>query len=70
MGEVVNLRRARKAQERRDAEARAQENRAAFGRPKSESALTAARAAHEAAKLDAHRLDGRAAGKPHKRPEA
>lgn len=70
MGEVVNLRRARKAQERRDAAAKAQENRAAFGRPKSESALTAALAAHEAARLDAHRLDERADAQPEKRPEA
>lgn len=70
MGEIVNLRRARKAQERRDSEAKAQKNRAAFGRPKSESALSAARAAHEAAKLDAHRLDERADAEPEKRPEA
>lgn len=70
MGEIVNLRRARKARSRREAEARAQENRAAFGRTKSESALTAARIAYEKAQLDAHRLDGRPDSEPEKRPEA
>jgi hypothetical protein len=69
VGEIVNLRRARKTRNRRDAEARAQENRVAFGRPKNESALTAARIAHEAARLDAHRLDGRADAEPETRPD-
>ncbi len=54
MGEIVNLRRARKTRDRRDAEAKAQENRAAFGRPKAERDLTTARVKLDAAKLDAH----------------
>lgn len=55
MGEIVNLRRARKTRNRRDAEAKAQENRAAFGRPKDERDLTTALARLDAAKLDAHK---------------
>jgi hypothetical protein len=54
MGEIVNLRRARKTRDRRDAETKAQENRAAFGRPKAERTLTTALAKLDAAKLDAH----------------
>jgi hypothetical protein len=69
LGEIVNLRRARKARDRRDAAAQAQENRAAFGRPKNESALTAARIAQEGARLDAHRLDGGLKGRPDAEPE-
>ena len=42
MGEVVNLRRARKDRARREKEAQAQENRVAFGRSKAERELTAA----------------------------
>jgi len=55
MGDVVNLRRARKSRERRESEKKAQENRAAFGRPKVESTLTAALLQKEAKKLDRHR---------------
>lgn len=55
MGEVVNLRRARKSRDRRDAEMKAQENRTAFGRPKDERALTTALARLDAKKLDAHK---------------
>ena len=69
MGEIVNLRRARKARDRRDAEVKAKENRAVFGRPKSESALTSARIAHQSAQLDAHRRDRRADAGSETRPE-
>ena len=55
MGDVVNLRRARKSRERREQEKQAQENRAAFGRPKAESALTTALLQKESEKLDRHR---------------
>jgi hypothetical protein len=57
MGEIVNLRRARKTRDRRDAETWAQENRAAFGRTKAERTLTTALASLDAAKLDAAKLD-------------
>lgn len=51
--EIINLRRARKAKNRREAEAQAAENRITFGRTKAE------RQATDAAKaLDARRLDG------------
>lgn len=40
MGDVVNLNRFRKARERRDAEAKAAANRAAFGRAKDEKQST------------------------------
>lgn len=54
-GEVVNLRRARKLRERHAAEAKAQENRAAFGRPKAERVLTNARLIKDSQKLDGHK---------------
>ncbi|MDH4983877.1 DUF4169 family protein [Hyphomicrobium sp. D-2] len=50
--EIINLRRARKAKNRRDAEARAEENRIAFGRTKAERQATDAANALEARKLD------------------
>jgi hypothetical protein len=56
MGEVVNLRRARKDQARRRRESEAEANRAAFGRSKVERDLTAASAELERRRLDAHRL--------------
>lgn len=55
MGEVVNLRRARKSRDRREADKTAQEHRAAFGRPKSERALTAALLKKDTARLDHHK---------------
>lgn len=57
MGEVVNLRRARKERVRREKDAQAQENRVAFGRVKAERELTAAQNRLEAARLDAHKRD-------------
>jgi hypothetical protein len=53
--EIINLRRARKAKERRSAQARAEENRAAFGRTKRERTLTQAEQDLEARRLDALR---------------
>lgn len=50
--EIINLRRARKAKNRRDAEARAEENRIAFGRTKAERQATDAANALEARKLN------------------
>ncbi len=54
MGDVVNLRRARKSRNRREAEKKAQEQRAAFGRPKVERDLTTALLQKDATKLDMH----------------
>jgi capsule polysaccharide export protein KpsE/RkpR len=55
MGDVVNLRRARKQRDRRAKDDAAQAKRAAHGRPQAERELTAAQTRLEAAKLDAHR---------------
>lgn len=52
MGEVVNLRRARKARARDTAETTAATNRAAFGRSKAERETTAAQAARLERGLD------------------
>lgn len=57
--EVVNLRRARKAKTRADAEAKAARNRAAFGRTKAEKTLKQAQDALAASRLEGHRLDKR-----------
>jgi Domain of unknown function (DUF4169) len=58
MGEVVNLRRARKERVRREKDEKAQENRVAFGRTKSERDTTAALNRLDAARLDAHKREG------------
>jgi hypothetical protein len=57
VGEVVNLRRARKARDRREKEEAAQANRVAFGRSKAERGLTDAQKRLDAAKLDAHKRE-------------
>lgn len=57
MGDVINLRRARKDREKRAREAKAQENRVAFGRTKAERELSAAQAKLEADRLAAHKRD-------------
>jgi len=57
MGEVINLRRARKEREKREREAKARENRAAFGRAESERDLSEAAAKLERSRHEAHRLD-------------
>lgn len=58
MNEIVNLRRARKAKARAEAEDVAATNRARFGTPKKERALTKARSEKAAESLDSHRLGG------------
>jgi hypothetical protein len=58
MAEIVNLRRARKAKARSEAEAQAAQNRVEFGRTKAERKLTEAEKALQAARLEGHRLDG------------
>lgn len=63
MGDIVNLRRARKARERADAEALAEQNRIAFGRTKAERKQAEAEKALAERRLEGHRLsddpDGR-----------
>jgi Domain of unknown function (DUF4169) len=55
MGEVVNLKRFRKAKERAEAQARAEANRAKHGRTKLEREETRARETIADRKLDGHR---------------
>jgi len=57
MGEIVNLRTARKAAIRRRDAVRAAENRLAHGRSKTERALDEARAEKARRELDAHRIE-------------
>jgi hypothetical protein len=58
MGEVINLRQARKQRVRAEKDRQAAENRAAFGRSKSEKLLTEARQKQADAGLDGHKRDG------------
>lgn len=55
MGEVINLRRARKAKARANAEAKAQANRTQHGRSKAERKLSEAQNDVADRKLDAHK---------------
>jgi hypothetical protein len=57
MGEIVNLRRARKAKARAEAEKDAAANRLAFGRGKAEKQATEAARSLETQRLDGHRRD-------------
>ncbi len=57
MGDVVNLRQARKQKERGDAEQTAQANRAKFGRTKAEKARDEKTAEHLARRVDQSKLD-------------
>jgi hypothetical protein len=57
MGDVVNLRRARKEHDRRAREAEAEANRIAFGRTKAERKLSEAEAKLTRERLDGHRLE-------------
>lgn len=57
MSAPVNLNKARKARARIDAEAKAAENRAKFGRTKAQKAADALRAAQRQALLDGARRD-------------
>lgn len=56
-GEIVNLRKARKAHARAEDKARAAANRAAHGRPKAETAALAAERARQLRVLDGHRRE-------------
>jgi hypothetical protein len=58
MAEIVNLRRARKDKDRRQAEAKADANRIAFGRTKDERTLGAKEKALQERRLEGHRLTG------------
>ncbi len=53
----INLNKARKAKEKAEAEQRAKENRAKFGRTKSEKKLEAAKAEKLASLTEAHKRD-------------
>ncbi|HEX2512818.1 MAG TPA: DUF4169 family protein [Xanthobacteraceae bacterium] len=57
MGEVVNLRRARKKSERQRAELKAAANRLLHGRSKAERMLDAERNAKSRRDLDRHRIE-------------
>jgi hypothetical protein len=57
MGEVVNLRQARKRAERRERDAKAEANRASYGRSRGEKRAARIEAERVDAVLDGHRLD-------------
>ncbi|MET0529456.1 MAG: DUF4169 family protein [Microvirga sp.] len=57
MAEIINLRQARKNKARADKEARADQNRATFGRTKAEKDLTKAERGMAERRLDAHKRD-------------
>ena len=57
MGEIVNLRRARKERARTQASEQAQINRAAFRRTKTERATSAAFSELEARRIDGHKRE-------------
>ncbi len=57
MAEIINLRRARKAKARADAETQAAANRVAFGRTKAEKSGQAAQNALEVRRIEAHRRE-------------
>jgi hypothetical protein len=63
VGDVVNLRRARKARDRASAEAQAEQNRIAFGRTKAERKLTEAEKTLAERHLEGHRLSDDPDGK-------
>ena len=57
MGDLVNLRRARKDKARAEREKLAAENRSKFGRPKAEREADELKRAIEAQRLDGHRRE-------------
>ena len=59
MAEIINLRQARKNKARADKEARAAQNRVAFGRTKAESDADEGRAGSPKRRLDLHKRDRR-----------
>jgi len=58
MAEIVNLRQFRKARERAEAEAKAESNRVAFGRPKKARTLQERKKAIEVSRHEGHKLVG------------
>ncbi len=62
MGDIINLRRARKTKERAAAEKKAAENRSQFGRSKAERESVKANAELDARRLDSHQR--RSSGEP------
>jgi hypothetical protein len=65
MGDVVNLRRARKLKGREDSAKTAAANRLAFGRTKAEIRLSEAERELERKRIDAHRLQADKREEPH-----
>lgn len=63
-GDIVNLRRARKAKQKAVAAATAAEHRAIFGKSKDERTLAEKSQQLEERRLDAHRLSGSKASPP------
>ncbi len=59
MGEIVNLRQARKRRRRAEKESTAAESRRSHGAPKAEKAKTKRQSELEAKRLEAHRRDDR-----------
>ena len=57
MGEIINLRQARKEMDKRKREQEAKANRAAHGRTKVERELSEAKSKLERDRLDAHRIE-------------
>lgn len=57
MAEIINLNRARKQANRQKDKARADANRAAFGRPKAERLTSQKNETARVERLDAHRLE-------------
>ncbi|WP_230531013.1 DUF4169 family protein [Microvirga roseola] len=57
MAEIINLRQARKNKARADKEARAEQNRIAFGRTKAEKDQTKAEREMAGRRLDSHKRD-------------
>jgi hypothetical protein len=53
-GEIINLRKARKARKRQDKDARAAENRVVFGRTKAERTVVKAESERTERRIDAH----------------
>ncbi len=59
MAEIINLRQARKAKARAEADAKAETNRIAFGQPKKAKTLQQRRKALETERHEGHRLERR-----------
>ncbi|MEZ0170059.1 DUF4169 family protein [Microvirga sp. TS319] len=57
MAEIINLRQARKQKARAEKEARAEQNRIAFGRTKAERELTRAERELAERRIDSHKRD-------------